>query len=134
MIQALKLPSAKYLEYINIPRLFVDDMTILHLMIDHKLLEKVIYYSKDEESGGTAVTLQSIANEHTKNKIFDAIKIYAIPPKLEISEVSVTEDGVLRLNVKTIDDTAFSPDMMLKVIRAVGKTLRDNEEEIINGK
>ena len=57
-----------------------------------------------------------------------------IPSKLEISEVSVTEDGVLRLNVKTIDDTAFSPDMMLNVIRAVGKTLRDNEEEILNGK
>ena len=134
LIQALKLPSAKYLEYIKIPRLFVDDMTILHLMIDHKLLEKVIYYSKDEESGGTAVTLQSIANKRIENKILDAIKEYAKPPKLEISEVSVTEDGVLRLNVKTIDDTAFSPDMMLNVIRAVNKTLRDNEEEILNGK
>lgn len=66
LIQALKSPSAKYLEYIKIPRLFVDDMTILHLMIDHKLLEKVIYYSKDEEGGGTAVTLQSTANKRMR--------------------------------------------------------------------
>ena len=134
MIQALKLPSAKYLEYIKIPRLFVDDMTILHLMIDHKLLEKVIYYSNDEESGGTAVTLQSIANKRVENKILDAIKEYAKPPKLEISEVSVTEHGVLKLHIETTDDTSFSTEMMLKVIRAVNKTLRDNKEEILNGK
>ena len=134
LIQALKLPSAKYLEYVKIPRLFVDDMTIVHLLIDHKLLDKVIYYSKDEENGGSAVTLQSIANKRVHNKILDAVKEHAKPPKLEISEVSVTEDGALKMNIRTVDDTTFSPDTMLSVIRAVGKTLRDNEEEILNGK
>ena len=38
------------------------------------------------------------------------------------------------MNIKTVDDTTFSPDTMLSVIRAVSKTLRDNEEEILNGK
>lgn len=125
VIKFLASPEKSDYDEIHIPSCFSKDYAISSVIKLTNSEHRVRHY--DFIFDGREV-------DKASNRILDAIKGYAKPPKLEISEVSVTEDGVLRLNVKTIDDTAFSPDMMLNVIRAVGKTLRDNEEEIINGK